>query len=134
VGWLFRDASPQKREEHQAVGRRKRLPHPGAPLRSRLRPGKASRYLLLLLAGGSACPTQALAYGRGSDWASLSRGDASADGKQNEFRYAVQIEFLQDVSAVRFHGAEADIQKTGSFFVRAAFGNDLQHFALAIGK
>jgi hypothetical protein len=41
---------------------------------------------------------------------------------------------LQDVAAVRFYRRQADVQEVGYLFIRVAFGQKLQDFALATGQ
>ena len=57
--------------------------------------------------------------------------DASADGEENEFGDAAQIEFFHDVGAMSFDGVDAEIQEVGDIFIGFAFGDELEDFAFA---
>ena len=46
----------------------------------------------------------------------------------------MQIQLLHDLPAMRIHGIHAQAQLTSDFFVRLAFGDHLQHLALAAGE
>ena len=46
----------------------------------------------------------------------------------------MQIQFLQNVRAMRVHGIQAQIERVGDLFVGFAFGHQLQNFTLAIGE
>ena len=60
--------------------------------------------------------------------------DAPADGEENEFGNAAQIELFHDVGAMGFDGVDAEIQKVGDVFVGFAFGDELEDFAFARGE
>jgi site-specific recombinase XerD len=63
--------------------------------------------------------------------ASASRDNALAHRIKNEFQNAVNIEFLQDMGAMRLHRGQADVQQVSNFLVGAPLGDDLQNLALA---
>src|SRR5579875_295393 len=46
----------------------------------------------------------------------------------------MQIEFFHDLAAMRVHRIHAEIQPGGDLFVGLAFGDQLQHLALAVGE
>ena len=50
---------------------------------------------------------------------------------QNEFRGIVDVELLQDVRTVRFHGGRADRENLGDFLAATAFCDQLQHLPLS---
>src|SRR5674476_974074 len=62
----------------------------------------------------------------------MSRNDPLTDCVEDQFRNAVEVEFLQDVSPMSFHRGQADIEEARDFLVGSAFGNQLQNFALAV--
>src|SRR5689334_7113935 len=58
----------------------------------------------------------------------------SSDGIEHDLRGTVEIEFLHDMRAMRFHGAWADVQQRRDLLVRLGFSDQLKDFALALGE
>src|SRR3990172_5518673 len=61
----------------------------------------------------------------------LSGDDSLADSVKNQLCGAVQVQLLQDVAAVGFHGVNTQIQQDGYLLVTLAFRQKLQNLPLA---
>ena len=60
--------------------------------------------------------------------------DLLLNGVLNQLRFVVNVELAHQVELVRFNGLHTQIEIAGDFFHRVAFGEHLQHFALARGE
>jgi hypothetical protein len=54
------------------------------------------------------------------------------DGIEHDLRRVVQVELLHQIGAVGFDGGHADVEQRGDLFIRAAFREELQDFALTV--
>src|ERR1051325_4326687 len=54
-----------------------------------------------------------------------------SDSVQNQVRRPTHLQLLENILAVRLHRVNAQEQAAGDLFVAVAFGDELQHFALA---
>ena len=58
--------------------------------------------------------------------------DPLPNGVKDDFRGAVQIQFLHQVHAVGFDGGNPDFEQVGNLFIGAAFGQKMEHFLFTI--
>ena len=56
------------------------------------------------------------------------------DGEFGQSRDVVDIHLAHDSLAVRFHGANADSEDNGDFFIAKTLGEVSQNFLLAVGE
>ncbi len=64
----------------------------------------------------------------------LSTDDSFAHCIEDELGGVVQVQFLQNVSAMSLDGVGANVESCCYFFVRLPFGQELQDLSLAAGK
>src|ERR1700746_3926976 len=64
----------------------------------------------------------------------LSTNDSFAHCIEDELGGVVQVQFLQNVSAMSLDGVGANVESCCYFFVRLPFGQELQDLSLAAGK
>src|SRR2546430_12305485 len=64
----------------------------------------------------------------------LDRYEPFGDGKTGQTGDAVDVQLAHDALAMCFDGANTKIKLHGDFLVAQAFGDEHQHFALAIGQ
>ena len=64
----------------------------------------------------------------------LSRNDAFANSVEHELGGIVQVQFLEDVTAMSLDRVGADVQSCCHFLVRLPFGQKLQDLSLAARK
>jgi hypothetical protein len=61
----------------------------------------------------------------------LSRNNAFANRIEHEFGGIMQIQFLQDVTAMSLDGVGANVERCGHFLIRLPFSQKLQDLSLA---